>query len=156
MLESDDGRVFRTRALFQTTQGDETAFRILPDGELLAIGRRGRGPAQLIRSQAPFVDWQRSELDRYVGGPLLARWVDRWLVGGRQMLEEGQRTTLYWLVDGELVECARLPSGGDNSYPGFVALSPRRGVVSWYSSHEQDAEGNPQTSIYLADLVILE
>ncbi len=51
---------------------------------------------------------------------------------------------------------AELPSGGDNSYPGFVELTPTRGVVSWYSSHEKDANGGTLTAIYMADLEIAE
>ena len=152
MLASDDGLTFWKHALFQASAGDETAFQIEQDGTLLGIGRRGSGPAQLLRSSAPFDRWQRSNLDRYVGGPLLAEWDGRWLVGGRQNTPEGPRTTLYWLIEDELEEIARLPSGGDNSYPGFIQLSPTRAVVSWYSSHETDEAGNTITAIYLADL----
>jgi len=47
-------------------------------------------------------------------------------------------------------------TGGDNSYPGFVELSPTRGLVSWYSSHEKDDSGKTMTAIYLADLEIAE
>ena len=39
-------------------------------------------------------------------------------------------------------------SGGDNSYPGFVAITPMEALVSWYSSHEGTA------SIYMANLKI--
>ena len=61
-------------------------------------------------------------------------------------------TALYWLVDGALEELAELPSGGDNSYPGFVQLSGDRALVSYYSSHESDASGKRITAIYLAEL----
>jgi hypothetical protein len=47
-----------------------------------------------------------------------------------------------------------LPSDGDNSYPGFVELSPSRGWLSYYSSHEKDAAGKPITAIYLAELAM--
>ncbi|HIM55864.1 MAG TPA: hypothetical protein EYM39_04085 [Candidatus Latescibacteria bacterium] len=43
-------------------------------------------------------------------------------------------------------DVAELPSGGDNSYPGFIALDGTRGLLSYYSSHEGSA------SIYLAEL----
>jgi len=62
---------------------------------------------------------------------------------------------MYWLVEDELQEFATLPSGGDNSYPGFIELSPTRAVMSWYSSHEKDADGEPITAIYMADLTIV-
>lgn len=157
MLESDDGLIWKTRALFQETEGDETAFQFEADGSIIAIGRRGRGSAQLLRSEKPYTQWDRKELDRSVGGPLLVRWGDRHMVGGRKTLgDKGPKTSLCWLVDDQLHEFAELPSGGDNSYPGFVEISPTRAIVSWYSSHEQDAEGHPITAIYMADLEIAE
>jgi len=59
---------------------------------------------------------------------------------------------MYWLANDQLHEFAELPSGGDNSYPGFIALSPTRAIMSWYSSDEKDADGKTVTAIYLADL----
>jgi len=63
---------------------------------------------------------------------------------------------MCWLVNDQLHEFAELPSGGDNSYPGFVELSPKHAVMSWYSSHEKEDEGETITAIYLADLEIVE
>lgn len=157
LLESDDGLIWRTRALFQEVRGDETAFQFEADGGIVAIGRRGRDKAQLLRSERPYTRWERKELDRYIGGPLLTRWGGRYVVGGRKTLgDEGPKTSLYWLVGDELREFAELPSGGDTSYPGFVEMSPRRALVSWYSSHEKDADGRTMTAIYLADLEVAE
>ena len=156
MLESDDGLIWRTRTLFQTERGDETAFQVLPDHSILAIGRRGSSPAQILRSQSPYTEWDRRDLDRYIGGPLLTQWGGRWIVGGRNNTDEGPKTSLCWLEGDTLHEFAELPSGGDNSYPGFLELSPEHGVASWYSSHEKDATGKPVTAIYMADLWITE
>lgn len=153
MLESDDGLIWRKRAFFQENRGDETAFLFEPNGDIVAIGRCGREPAQLLRSSPPYDQWQRKNLDRYVGGPLLAKWGDQYLVGGRKSTPDaGYKTSLCWLVDDQLHEFAELPSGGDNSYPGFVELSPTRALVSWYSTHEKDDSGKPITAIYMADL----
>ena len=58
------------------------------------------------------------------------------------------------LVWDELREFAQLPSGGDDSYPGFVELSPARALVSYYSSHERDPSGKLITAIYLAELFL--
>ena len=155
MLESDDGLRWRTRAMFQTERGDETAFLFEDSGSIIAIGRRGSGQAQLLRSQPPYEQWERTDLDRYIGGPLIARWGDRYIVGGRNSVKGvGPKTSMCWLVDDTLHEFAELPSGGDNSYPGFVAISDRRALMSWYSSHEKDEDGNLITAIYLADLEI--
>jgi hypothetical protein len=157
MLESDDGLIWRKRAVFQEIAGDETAFLFEPDGSLLAVGRRGGTPAQLLRSRPPYVEWERKDLDRYVGGPLVTKWGERYVVGGRKTTKEsGSKTSLCWLVDDQLHEFAELPSGGDNSYPGFVELTPNRALVSYYSSHEKDEAGKPITAIYLAELVLGE
>jgi hypothetical protein len=155
MLESDDGLIWRKCAVFQETAGDETAFLFAPDGRVLGVGRRV-GNAELLRSVPPYTHWERKELDRSIGGPLLAKWGDRYLVGGRKTTASGPKTSLCWLVGDQLQEFAELPSGGDNSYPGFVELAPDRALVSYYSSHERDASGKPITAIYLAELVMAQ
>ena len=150
MLESDDGFIWRKRAVFQKTNGDETAFLFRSDGSIIGIGRRGNKNAELLQSDAALSKWKRTDLGRYIGGPLITEWCGRTVVGGRHNTEDGPKTSLCWLVDGKLHEFAQLPSSGDNSYPGFVALSPTKALVSWYSSHEKG------TAIYLADLEITE
>lgn len=154
MLESEDGLIWRKRAVFQPESGDETAFLFEEDGSVIGVARtHGNQEAQLLRAAPPYTDWQRTGLGRSIGGPLLSRWGRDLLVGGRKSsAEQGPKTFLAWLVGGQLVEFAELPSAGDNSYPGFVALSPTRGLVSYYSSHEQDADGSKITAIYLAEL----
>lgn len=154
MLESDDGLVWKKRAYFNETAGDETAFLFENDGSLLAIGRHGGGKeAFLIRSKPPYTEWDRKSLDRSVGGPLVVKWGDHVIVGGRKTTKEnGAKTSLCWLIGDELKEFAELPSGGDNSYPGFVELSPTQGLISWYSSHEKDEAGKTITAIYMAEL----
>ena len=154
MLESEDGLIWRKRGVFQETAGDETAFLLQSDGSVLGIARRGGGmDAQLLRAKPPYANWERRSLDRPIGGPLITKWGDHFLVGGRKTTKEhGPKTSLCWLVGDELIEFAELPSGGDNSYPGFVQLSPTRGLVSYYSSHERNEAGEPITAIYLAEL----
>jgi hypothetical protein len=154
LLESRDGLTWSKVGLFQEHNGDETAFLFEPDGSILAVARGGDGTsAELCRANAPYHQWQRSTLGRQVGGPLIARWGERLLVGGRKTIGDA-RTALYWLAGNQLHEIAELPSGGDNSYPGFVALDATHGLLSYYSSHERDAKGKPITAIYLADLSI--
>tara|TARA_R110002111_G_scaffold227346_1_gene288871 strand:+ start:142129 stop:143202 length:1074 start_codon:yes stop_codon:yes gene_type:complete len=152
ILESDDGLVWKTASLFNERQGDETAFLFEKNGDLLAIGRSGSNSAWVMRSHPPFEKWDRKQLDRYIGGPLLAKWGKHYLVGGRQRKDGKYVTSLYWFQDDQLHEFASLPSGGDNSYPGFLQLEPDHGLISYYSSHEKDEQGKPITAIYLADL----
>lgn len=156
LLESEDGWNWRFRSLVQESMGNETAYLFEEDASLLALSRESRDGARLSRARPPYEQWERFELDRFIGGPLLARWQGRLLVGGRQKTEAGPRTTLYWLEQNQLHPFAELPSDGDNSYPGFVEMGKGRGLVSWYSSHEKGDDGKPITAIYLADLVLDE
>ncbi len=154
MLESEDGLIWRKRAFFQEAAGDETAFFFQSDGGVVAVGRHGGGKnAQLLRSKPPYSEWEQKDLGRPIGGPLVVRWGDQVVVGGRKTTgKDGAKTALCWLVGNELREFAELPSGGDNSYPGFVELSPNRALVSYYSSHERDPSGKVITAIYLVEL----
>ncbi len=155
MLESEDGLIFRRRAVFQETAGDETAFLFEENGDLIAVGRRGRANAQLIKGKPPYQELTRTDFDRYVGGPLLTRWQGRLVVGGRNTTSDrGPKTSMCWLDQGKLVEFAELPSAGDNSYPGFLDLGSGRAVMSYYSTHEKSDQGQPITAIYLANLQI--
>lgn len=156
MLVSDDGLVWKFHSLFQPDRGDETAFLFEDDGSLVAVSRSGSAPAQLVRADPPWKEMKRIDFEDYVGGPLLTKWGNRYLVGGRRSTGNGPKTALYWLEDESLHQFAELPSGGDNSYPGFVELDNGTGVISWYSSHEKDESGNEITAIYLANLAIKE
>lgn len=73
MLESDDGLIWRKRAVFQEIAGDETAFLFDQQGGIRGIGRR-RGMAQLLQSNPPDIKWMRHNLDRHIGGPLISKW----------------------------------------------------------------------------------
>ena len=154
LLQSVDGLTWTQAGLFQASYGDETAFLFEGAGQVVAVVRAEAGrPAWLCRADPAYQAWTRKPLDRAVGGPLLARWGDRYLVGGRKTLERGRPvTTLYWLVNDELVELLELPSGGDTSYPGFVELTPDRGLLSYYSSHEGSGTSLAPCHIYLAEL----
>ena len=88
------------------------------------------------------------------GGALGGTRLRRWVVGGRRNTNAGPKTSMCWLVENQLHEFASLPSGGDNSYPGFIELSPNHAVMSWYSSHEKNEQGQTITAIYMADLFI--
>lgn len=154
MLESDDGLRWRPCAMFQETAGDETAFQFERDGTLVGVARSGLGREAIgLRSRPPYSDWERRPLNRAVGGPLLAKWGDHYLVGGRKTTpDRGARTVLSWLQGDQLVDFAELPSGGDTSYPGFVTMESGRALVSYYSSHETGVDGRPLTAVYLAEL----
>jgi hypothetical protein len=137
ILQSKDGLHWRFHSLVQETLGNETAFQFLDDDSLLAVSRSKGQSTQLARATPPYQAWTRTRIPLAVGGPLVAKWGDRILVAGRRSGDDGGPVTaLYWLDENdELQLFAKLPSGGDNSYPGFVELSPTRALVSWYSTH---------------------
>ena len=84
---------------------------------------------------------------------MLVNWGGHYLVGGRNYEDpEHPKTSLWWLVGDALKEAAALPSGGDNSYPGFVATGPGRALLSYYSSHEGSGTHLAPSAIYLAGL----
>lgn len=157
LLQSSDGLAWTPTGAFQEEYGDETAFLFAEDGAITAIARAEAGwPAELCRAAPPYQTWTRKRLDRAVGGPLLARWGDRYLVGGRKTLDRSRPvTTLYWLINDELVEALELPSGGDTSYPGFVQVAPDRALLSYYSSHEGSGTSLAPCHIYLAELCLV-
>ena len=154
LMRSEDGIHWQPLGLMQTNYGDETAILIEADGNALAVARCTLGrPSQLCRAQPPYTAWTRHDLTRYVGGPLLTKWGARYLVGGRKVVDRSKPTTvLYWLNDGELEEILELPSGGDNSYPGFIELTPTQGLLSYYSSHEGSGTSLAPCHIYVAAL----
>ncbi|MCY3762183.1 MAG: hypothetical protein OXH50_13110 [Gemmatimonadetes bacterium] len=149
MLTSADGLVWYFHSLFAGDYGDETAFLFEEDGSALALVRDGAGKrARICRSAPPWKAWTSACLERNVGGPLIVRWGGRYLVGGRKSMGDTAATSLWWLHGDALHEAVELPSGGDSSYPGFVALSEERGLLSYYSSHEGG------TAVYLAELAL--
>lgn len=157
LLESDDGLHWRFVSFLQETQGNETALLFQPDGELIAYSRaglKGSGSSVLSRSKPPYEKWTRQELDVYTGGPVLAHWGKRIVMGGRDKVGDSYRTGFNWVEGTKVIPFIQLPSGGDNSYPGFVQLDDGRALISWYSSHEKGADGKPLSAIYLAELAI--
>ncbi len=107
------------------------------------------GIAQLGTAAPPYKEWTWHELDQMLGGPNLIRHESgAWLAAGR-IYKPAAHTALCWLdtENHKLIEIAKLPSGGDTSYPG---LAWHDGLLwmSYYSSHEG------KTSVYLAKLKV--
>jgi hypothetical protein len=157
LLSSSDGILFEDAGCFMDSYGDETAFVFGENGAITALARfrDWSQPAYICRAEPPYEKWERSQLDRNIGGPLLAKWGNFLLAGGRRSLtEEDPTAVLYWVDEERLVEAAELPSSGDCSYPGFVEIDPQHALVSYYSSHEGTGSPLYPASIYLADLEI--
>ncbi len=155
MLASDDGVEFETVGLFQDSYGDETAFVFADNGEVVALVRcrNPDQPAYICRSAPPFEEWERVQIDRNIGGPMLNRWGNFLLAGGRRsMTDDDPSTVLYWLEEERLEEALVLPSGGDCSYPGFVEIDAQHALVGYYSSHEGSGDPPAPASVYVAEI----
>lgn len=157
LLESDNGLDWKTTSIYHQDRGDETSFLFEPNGDLVGATRRG-GPytARLLRAKPPYQEWVHKDFPFFIGGPLIKKWGNWHIVGGRRNSKEGKKTGLWWLHGDELLSMAILPSGGDNSYPGFAAIDNDHGIVCWYSSHEKDQNGDIITAIYMADLTTVQ
>lgn len=154
LLESDCGFSWKPAGIFQEEGGNETAFLFEDDGSIVAVARYTNEASQLCRAKAPYKDWNRTELPRFIGGPLFVKWGRNYLLGSRKLTPETPRTVLSWLVNDKLIDMLELPSGGDNSYPGFIALNDKNALISYYSSHEGSNSKLPPCSIYLAEISI--
>ena len=154
LLSSKDGFEWRLASLFPPRITNETALLVGDDGEILALARGSQEEnARLISAKPPYAEWTDRELDRQIGGPFLAKWNDTYVAGGREgKRSETRLTTLYTLDGSRLEKIDTLPSGGDNSYPGFVAVDEGHAIVSYYSSHEGSGTNRAPSSIYLARL----
>ena len=164
--DSDSGRL----ELINTTDGlhfekitdielggfpNEVTVRFFQDGKMILLIRRDKDDkyAYIGVSEPPYTDWELTSLGFHVGGPEMAVMPDgSLLIGGRGYLEDGEPKTCLWKGDaeGDFELWKTLPSGGDNSYPGFLVEDGELKVV-YYSSHElKSPDGRPRAGIYLA------
>jgi hypothetical protein len=147
---------------------------VFEDGKPMVLIRRdplpgdaGRKDSMALLAQAETVEgpWRITALNERLGGPLLFRWRNQWMVAGRRHAArdsrswrawKGCRTALWALRDGRLDWLCDLPSGGDCSYPGVIPLTRNRCLLSYYSTHERPEhhdELTPRRSrIYTAEL----
>ena len=156
LLKTADGRHFEK--ITDITLGgfpNETTVRFLPDGRMVLLIRREKddGSAYIGVSGAPYTSWDLRPLGFRIGGPEMAVLPDgSLLIGGRAYNEGGEPKTCLWRgsLDGGFALWKTLPSGGDNSYPGFLVEDGCLTVV-YYSSHELTRpDGRPRAGIYLA------
>ena len=139
LLVSDDGIRYETlvKGVYETGYPDEVALRFDDNGTGYALVRREGdvSSALLGVSRPPYQDWKFHDLG-----------MDYDRFGGR--MHQGGAHTAVTFIDvrkGTMTKLLKLPSAGDNSYPGLVWYDSLL-WFSYYSSHEG------KTSIYLAKL----
>jgi hypothetical protein len=159
LLVSDDGIHYTPHVprLFEQGYPTEVTLRFDSEGTCYALVRRDRrgddpSSALLGISSSDYKQWQWKDLGadfNGFGGPNFIQIPGGiWLAAGR-MHDGGAHTAITYLdvKNGTMTKLAKLPSGGDTSYPGMVWHNNML-YVSYYSSHEN------KTSIYLAKLRI--
>jgi hypothetical protein len=157
LFSSTDGLTWTRGPLVYGVSADtpvETELVFFPSGTLVALvrmdgtndellGSQGRLRTKVCRAQPPYTAFDCSEEidgERF-DGPLALWWNDRLFVIARKHLpgdDMRKRTALYELTGAEagptvVREWGELPSAGDTSYAGAVALDGKRTLVSWYS-----------------------
>jgi hypothetical protein len=129
----------------------EARVRFDADGRAYCLQRRdgAENSALLGAAEPPYRSWQWKDLGVYFGGPNFIKTPDGHLIGAGRIIDDSAHTDVTWIdvESGKMASIARLPSGGDCSYPGMVWHD---GLLwlSYYSSHEG------RTSIYLAKVRI--
>lgn len=151
-IKSKDGVNWETVKELSVPGGDESTVRFLPDNRAIILMRRtapGDDAAMIGVSAPPYKDWRWTKTQHFVGGPNFTVLSDgrliaggRWFVGGDR---KQARTGIGIMTETSYEPLITLPSGGDNSYPGFVYHDGLLWTL-YYSSHE----GN--TGIYLAKI----
>jgi hypothetical protein len=152
LYRGEDSQTFQPMIdpLYTEGQPNEATLLFLENDDALCLLRREGEPSTALLGEArpPYTAWTWRDLEERIGGPQLIALPDGRFIIGCRLYEDGQPHTFLSLLDreqGALERLLKLPSGGDNSYPGMVW---RDGLlwISYYSSHEGKA------SIYLAQV----
>ena len=159
LLVSSDGVKYESHVpeLFGEGYPTEVTLRFDEDGTCYALMRRDRSgdspsSAMLGVSTQDYKQWQWRDLGTEFngfGGPNFIKIPGGHWIGAGRMFQDGAYTALTYIDvgNGTMTTLAKLPSGGDTSYPGLVWHDDIL-YVSYYSSHEG------KTSIYLAKVKV--
>src|SRR5262249_23765719 len=101
---------------------NETTLRFLPDGDLLAMVRRGGGAPMAWPGigKAPYKEWHWIATGGRFGGPNFIVLPDGRLVGSSRRYPGGAMTGVGLMTRTGYEPSLILPSGGDTSYAGLV------------------------------------
>lgn len=152
LLKTTDGVKFDLITSFKHDgYPNEATIRFLPDGRMAIMLRRDAGDCKAMwgLANAPYTEWKWQKMEFRLGGPdFIVLDNDHLVAGGRtHYVPSAAKTTLFrGKSNGRFEEIITLPSGGDNSYPGFLIVGNEL-WVSYYSTHE-----TKNASIYLAKI----
>lgn len=150
VLKTTDGRHFDRVALLDIEDlPNEATIRFDKNDRMYVLVRREAKDLMGVMAESafPYQDWQYHKLDFRLGGPNFLFLDDsRLVIGSRRFVVDDVFTGLMVTdLQGKVLKTIKLPSGGDNSYPGML-IYDKKLWVSYYSSHEG------KTSIYLTQV----
>jgi hypothetical protein len=152
LVSSPDGLKWNTISELTISGADETTVRFLKDDTMIAFVRRVWDDGNLAaigRAKPPYKQWTFTMAKESIGGPNLIVLPDgRMIAGGRHFrggYGKDPCTAIGWLTPDSYEPSLELPSGGDNSYPGFAWHDGLLWTL-YYSSHESN------TAVYLAKI----
>jgi hypothetical protein len=162
LFSSTDGLTWTMGPLIYGVSADtplETEITFMPSGKMLALIRMDGSDADLFGNVGPLrtkVCWSSPPFSSFdcsaefmgerLDGPLDFQWQGRLFVIARRHLQPTykKRTSLFEITgnfDGGPVSISYvgdLPSAGDTSYAGAVALDDHNMLLSWYSGDIHD------------------
>jgi hypothetical protein len=154
LIKTVDGIHYQPVAKLDVTgKPNEATVEILKTGEMRILIRREDGDRNgyLGHSRPPYQVWTWDDIGIRLGGPNIITLPNgKTVIGTRAYEGNTYYTSLFGLNEqGKAVHLLHLPSGNDNSYPGFLIKGDEL-WISYYSSHED------KSSIYLAKIPLGE
>ncbi|CAG5002358.1 hypothetical protein DYBT9275_02874 [Dyadobacter sp. CECT 9275] len=148
LLRTKDGKSYeKVPGVAINGSPNESTIRFDSHDNMYVLARRETDDQMgiLAVSAFPYRTWEYHKLSQRLGGPNFQFMGKDRLVIGTRMHEGNAASTALHVTDlkGKILKTIKLPSGGDNSYPGMV-LDKKILWVAYYSSHEGKA------MIYLA------
>lgn len=152
LLKTQDGKHYdHIPGLEVDGSPNESTIRFSEQGKMFVLIRRETGDQMgaLATSDAPYNNWTYHPLSFRLGGPNFVFLNKENLLIGSRLHEDKVAKTALHVTDlkGRILKTIKLPSGGDNSYPGLI-LDKKTLWVAYYSSHEGKA------AIYMANVPI--
>lgn len=150
LMSTKDGKHFeKVPGIELDGSPNESTIRFDQKGKMYIMIRRETDDqmGMLAVSDFPYQSWNYHKLSVRLGGPNFQFLSKDRLVMGTRFHEGKTASTALHVTDlnGKILKTIKLPSGGDNSYPGLI-LEKKDLWVAYYSSHEG------KSIIYLAQV----
>ncbi|MDQ6477158.1 hypothetical protein [Dyadobacter sp. LHD-138] len=150
LLSTKDGRHYKKVSQLDVDGSpNESTIRFDKNDKMYVMVRRETNDQMgvLAVSEFPYQKWNSKKLSFRLGGPnFLFLGKNRLIMGSRFHERKGTSTALHLTdLNGKVLKTIKLPSGGDNSYPGML-MDQKKLWVAYYSSHEG------KSAVYLAKI----